>query len=86
MSILRKQKNEKEIKICININTGRWEKFGDFVNNAIKIKSKLEKGIKEDPEGFELSKPEVKSLANYNSFLEMLNLFAEMSLGRNEKV
>ena len=86
MFLLRKQKNEKDIKICTDIQTNRWEKFHDFVKNASKIKLKLAKGIKEDPEGFELSKVEVKTLASYTSFLELINLFAEMCLGRNEEV
>ena len=84
--MLRKQKKEKDIKICTDIKTDRWERLVDFIKSVSSIKAKLAKGIKEDPEGFALSKLEVKKLASYNSFLEMINLFAEMSLGQNEAV
>ena len=60
-------------------------KFSDFVKDVQAIQQK-QKDLENDPEGAKLSDKDKKRLCDYETFIQLLDLFTEMCLGRNEEV
>ena len=65
MILLRKEKEkrDKEIKICLNIKDGKWEKFHEFVKKVTKIEQSLKET--ERGEEDEIPKAEKEILGYY---------------------
>jgi len=85
--ILRKQRRVgAEYEICLNMQRGTWMKFCDLSTEIDKVKAKqaeyLEMPAEDRPN---LSKPQQDLLADYESFLSILELLAEVCLGKNDE-
>ena len=63
----------------------KWMKFSDFIKDVQAIQQK-QKDLENDPEGAKLSDKDKKRLCDYETFIQLLDLFTEMCLGRNEEV
>ena len=63
----------------------KWMKFSDFIKDVQAIQQK-QKDLENDPEGAKLSDKDNKRLCDYETFIQLLDLFTEMCLGRNEEV
>jgi hypothetical protein len=84
--ILRKKPKRfvTEYEICLNMQRGTWMKFCDLTDEIDKIKARqaeIEEMPAEDRPS--LTRTQQDLLADYETFLSMLELLAEVCLGKN---
>ena len=83
--ILRKPRRvNAEYEICLNMQRGTWMKFCDLTAEIDKIKARQAE-IDEMPaeDRPSLTRTQQDLLADYETFLSMLELLAEVCLGKN---